>query len=122
MDKGPFVRRDNLRTKGWEGLEVMDYTEGGSFNSSLAAVTVPPGGRHSEAWSSRSEKFYLVVHGSVNFLVERESQLLGVGDLCIVRKGQTFSYINDTSEPARLILIHTPMFDLADEHFVLENP
>lgn len=122
MDKGSFVRRESLRAKAWEGLEVVDYTKGESFNSSLAVVTVPPGGRHPEAWSARSEKFYLVVHGSVTFFVERESQQLGVGDLCIVRKGQTFSYINDTSEPARLILIHTPMFDLADEHFVLESP
>jgi hypothetical protein len=40
------------------------------------------------------------------------------GDFCFVAKGRRFSYSNDSSRLAILILVHTPSFDLRDEVFV----
>ena len=48
--------------------------------------------------------------------MEKEYQL-EQGDICIIKKGQKFSYTNESSEDVKLLLVHTPMFDLKEEVF-----
>lgn len=40
------------------------------------------------------------------------------GDFCLVKRGRRFSYSNESSEVATLVLVHTPSFDLREEVFV----
>jgi mannose-6-phosphate isomerase-like protein (cupin superfamily) len=112
-----IVTHDSLRPIAFDGLRIFDYTATQSLSSSLAVVEVPPNARHAVAFSKRSDKYYLVTKGEVRFVLEGTEFDLGVGDFCLVRCGQRFSYSNDRSEMAMLVLVHTPMFSLENEVF-----
>jgi mannose-6-phosphate isomerase-like protein (cupin superfamily) len=101
----------------FEGLRILDYTAGLETSSSMAEVTVPPGARHRKARSTRSDKYYYTISGQVEFKVDGKVLGLETGDVCIVPKGQRFSYQNREEETARLLLIHTPSFDPDSEVF-----
>ena len=113
-----IVRRDSVQPFDFEGLSIRDYTTGLDTRSSLAVIEVPPGARHREAWSARSEKCYYVAAGSVRFLVDGETCDLKAGDFCLVRQGQRFAYENPTETTATLVLVHTPRYDAESERFV----
>jgi mannose-6-phosphate isomerase-like protein (cupin superfamily) len=51
-------------------------------------------------------------------MLDGETHQLNPGDCCIVLQGHRFSYENTTQETAKIILIHTPSFDLKSEVFV----
>lgn len=113
-----LVRRNSLEPINFDGLSIFDYTANMELGSSLASIAVPPGGRHPRAWSRRSDKYYFVTEGRVQFTVDYKTEELAEGDFCFVRQGLVFSYENVTNRPASLILVHTPMFDLSAEVFV----
>lgn len=112
------VRKASLEPIEFKGLRIFDYTAGDSLSSSLAVVEVPAGASHPEAWSKKSDKYYLLTEGRVEFVVEGESTILEAGDLCLIRRGERFSYNNGSDRTVRLVVVHTPMFRLEDEHFV----
>jgi len=116
-----IVNRDSIEPTNFDGIQVLDYTAGINVSSSLAVMKVPPGGRHREAYSSRSDKYYYVALGDVQFTVEGLGHRLCAGDFVLVRRGQHFSYTNVTSETTTLILVHTPSFDMKSEVFVGER-
>jgi mannose-6-phosphate isomerase-like protein (cupin superfamily) len=113
-----IVRRASVEPIDFGGLQILDYTVGRDAGSSLAVIEVPPGGRHQEAYSQRSDKYYYIVAGQVSFSLNGEEHDLIEGDLCVVDKGQRFSYVNRTPDAARLLLVHTPTFQLDSEVFV----
>jgi mannose-6-phosphate isomerase-like protein (cupin superfamily) len=102
----------------FNGLEILDYTadiEG--LAASMAAIDIPAGASHAPSWSKRSDKYYLVVAGSIRFTLDGEEFDLDAGDFCLVKQGRKFSYRNVRSHLARLVLVHTPPFDLESEVF-----
>ena len=101
----------------FEGLAIADYTAGKDLSSSIAEIAVPPGARHPRAYSKRSDKYYYVVSGHLEFDVDGRSFGLDPGDVCIILKGQRFSYRNTSEQPAKVVLVHTPSFDLESEAF-----
>jgi mannose-6-phosphate isomerase-like protein (cupin superfamily) len=113
-----IIARSSLTPIDFGGLRIFDYTAQSGLDASLALIEVPPGARHAEAWSKRSDKYYLVIRGEVRFVLERQSTLLVVGDCCLVKQGQRFSYSNDGVAAAALVLFHSPSFDLDAEVFV----
>jgi mannose-6-phosphate isomerase-like protein (cupin superfamily) len=113
-----IINKTSLEPFDFEGLEICDYTARRDTSSSLAEITIPSGVQHREAWSRRSDKYYYVVSGTVRFIVDGEAHQLDPGDCCIVLQGHRFSYENTTTETAKIILIHTPSFDLKSEVFV----
>lgn len=112
-----FISRSSMSPIDFHGLRIFDYTAGQSLGSSVAAIEVAPGVRHAEAWSRRSDKYYLVTRGQVQFTLDGEPHELSAGDFCFVRCGRRFSYSNESPEPATLVLVHTPSFDLREEVF-----
>ena len=112
------VRHDTIEPIEFGGLQIFDYTAESSLGSSLAMIEVPPGASHDEAWSRRSDKYYLVVTGEIQFSLAGETFPLGPRDFCFVERGRRFAYRNDGSSPATLVLVHTPGFDLESEVFV----
>jgi mannose-6-phosphate isomerase-like protein (cupin superfamily) len=112
-----IVRGSSISPIHFGGLRIFDYTAGKELESSMALIDVPPGARHAEAWSERSDKLYLVVEGELGFVLDGEAAQLGKGDFCFVRRGRRFSYANASARAAKLVLVHTPSFDLASEHF-----
>ena len=113
-----FLSRSAMSPIDFEGLRIFDYTAGRPLGSSFAAIEVAPGARHAEAWSRRSDKYYLVSSGEVRFVLDGEPHAMKAGDFCFVKQGRRFSYSNESSELAILVLVHTPSFDLGEEVFV----
>ena len=93
------------------GLSIRDYTAEKHTSSSFAVIEVPPGVSHPEAWSKRSDKYYYVVSGAVEFVDSGVTHTLFEGDFCLVPQGSRFSYRNTDNTPATLCLFHTPSFD-----------
>lgn len=112
-----IIKHDAVNLIEFDGLKIFDYTTGQKYSSSLAEISVPVGVRHKRARSKRSDKYYYVAHGHVSFTVDNETAGLSTGDVCIIRQGQCFSYVNNGIENAKLILVHTPGFDLKSEVF-----
>jgi mannose-6-phosphate isomerase-like protein (cupin superfamily) len=115
--KGMIIKREAIKPIEFDKLKIIDYTAGQENSSSFAEITVPVGVSHKLSWSNRSDKYYYVVKGKVNFTVNEESNNLSSGDVCIVPKGKRFSYTNTDSSEAILILVHTPNFKLECEVF-----
>jgi mannose-6-phosphate isomerase-like protein (cupin superfamily) len=116
-----LLSRSELSPIDFHGLRIFDYTAGESLGSSVAVIEVAPGARHAEAYSRRSDKYYLVSGGQVRFVLDGETHVLKAGDFCLVKQGRRFSYSNETSALATLVLVHTPSFDLREEVFVDEG-
>ena len=113
-----IIRRSALQRIDFGGLSILDYTAEADLGSSLATIEVPPSVRHAKALSRKSDKYYFVTHGQVRFMVGDDIADLTTGDFCLVRRGTVFSYENLNREPAGLLLVHTPAFDLGAEVFV----
>ncbi len=112
-----IVRQRTLEPIDFGGLKIFDYTADAKLGSSLALIEAPPGATHEEAWSRRSDKYYLVVSGEIRFSLQGQDFPLGPGDFCFVEQGKRFAYRNVNSSPATLVLVHSPSFDLESEVF-----
>jgi mannose-6-phosphate isomerase-like protein (cupin superfamily) len=112
------VSRGSIAPLEFDGLRIFDYTAGRASSSSIAMIEVPPGARHAEAWSRRSDKYYLLSSGEIDFMLDGESRTMKAGDFCFVARGRRFSYANRSGMLATLVLVHTPSFDLREEVFV----
>ncbi len=113
-----IIRKDSLDPIEFDGLTIVDYTAGRELRSSMAVIDVPAGAAHAEAWSKRSDKYYLVIDGAIDFSLQGERHSLEAGDFVFVEQGQRFSYANNATAVARLVLVHTPNFDLDSEVIV----
>ncbi len=113
-----IIKHEEIEPIEFDKLKIIDYTAGQDSSSSFAEITVPIGISHKISWSNRSDKYYYISKGNVNFTVDEESYYLSPGDVCIIPKGHRFSYTNTGSTEAVLILVHTPSFRLEYEVFV----
>ncbi len=111
------IAKDSIVPFDFEGLQIVDYTSESNASSSLAEITVLPGVSHPRAYSKRSDKYYYVASGHVEFIVEDKVSELIAGDVCVIPRGQRFSYRNSSKENAKLVLVHTPSLDLECEVF-----
>ena len=112
-----IIKHEAINPIEFDKLKIIDYTAGQDNSSSFAEINVPVGVSHKLSWSSRSDKYYYVVRGNVIFTVNEKSDTLSAGDVCIIPKGDRFSYTNTGSSNAILILVHTPNFKLECEGF-----
>ncbi|MBH8572015.1 cupin domain-containing protein [Nostocaceae cyanobacterium CENA369] len=112
-----ILKSETLAPFNFEGLSILDFTAGLNTSSSVARISVLPNTYHRQAWSKRSDKYYYVLSGQLNFILDEQENILKAGDLCIVAQGQKFSYVNRTNQPVEILLIHTPDFDINAEVF-----
>lgn len=110
-----IVRQADVIPFDFYGLEIRDYTARQEGSSSVAEIIVPSGASHPETWSKRSDKYYYLISGQILFQDDNGPITLNVGDLCIIKRGQHFSYTNNSPKPAKMILVHTPSFDIESE-------
>ncbi|MBN2050798.1 MAG: cupin domain-containing protein [Spirochaetales bacterium] len=113
-----IVRKNDVQSFDFGGLEIFDYTAGCEEQSSFAVIHVEPKVRHQLSWSKRSDKYYYVVRGRVEFLIQDTKVTLEEGDFCIVRQGEKFYYHNTSDERVTLVLVHTPHFILEEEVYL----
>ena len=112
-----FIRQEEIKPIEFDKLKIIDYTAGKETNSSFAEIIVPVGISHKVSWSKRSDKYYYVIQGNVDFMIGEDRRKLFSGDVCIIPKGVRFSYANNGPGDAKLILVHTPSFQLEFEVF-----
>ena len=112
-----IIKHEEIKPIEFDKIKIIDYTAGQENSSPFAEITVPVDAKHKFSRSNRSDKYYYVVQGNVNFTVDKESNDLSPGDVCIIPKGRRFCYINTGSIEAILILVHTPSFKLECEIF-----
>jgi mannose-6-phosphate isomerase-like protein (cupin superfamily) len=110
-----IVRHADVIPFDFYGLEIRDYTARREGSSSIAEIIVPSGASHPEAWSKRSDKYYYLISGQILFSIDDTHVIFNAGDLCIIKQGQHFSYTNNSLNSAKMILVHTPSFDLESE-------
>jgi mannose-6-phosphate isomerase-like protein (cupin superfamily) len=112
-----IVRGETLEPIEFDGLSIFDYTAVAKTDSSMAVIEVPSGATHRESWSRRSGKYYLVISGRIQFILDGNEISLASRDFCFVEQGKRFSYRNDGPSMAVLVLVHTPSFDIESEVF-----
>lgn len=111
------IERESLKAFEFDGLEIRDYTAAKPGSSSIAEIIVPAGARHKRAWSRRSDKYYYIIDGKLGFTVDNQEAYLSSGDLIAIRQGMRFSYENRAGVAAKVLLVHTPAFELSDDVF-----
>ncbi len=112
-----IIRKEEVNAIDFDGLRIFDYTSKCKEKSSFAIINVPPGVSHKLSWSKRSDKFYYVINGKIDFAINDDNFILNKGDFCIIKKGDKFRYKNNFNEVVSLILVHTPGFELNEEVF-----
>jgi len=112
-----IIGRDAVAAFDFGGLSIRDYTADLDSSSSFAVISVPPGAAHGETWSKRSDKYYYIASGSIEFIDAGQTHELVAGDFCLVGKGERFSHRNTSAMPATVCLFHTPSFDMDSEVF-----
>ena len=112
-----IIRKEHAVKIDFDGLNIMDYTSGLDELSSFAVINVPKNVRHKLSWSKRSDKYYYVIEGEIKFSIDSDIVVLYQGDFCIIKKGTRFFYHNESDHDVRLILVHTPDFDINEEVF-----
>ncbi|MBN2442186.1 MAG: cupin domain-containing protein [Spirochaetales bacterium] len=112
-----LMRKEDMTAIDFSGLNILDYTAEYNEKSSFAVIKVPPHVSHQLSWSTRSDKYYYVMDGTIDFTINDEDYSLNKGDFCIIKKGETFNYRNNSEDEVSLILVHTPHFMLDKEVF-----
>ena len=94
------------------GIQIRDYTSGLLDGASVAQIIVPQGAAHRKAKSTRSDKLYVGIDGTVTFSVKGKPVALEPMDLLVVEKDEWFEYWNASDNIAVLLLVHVPSFDV----------
>lgn len=121
MSKAQCIRRTEVQPFAFGDLQIFDYRPGCETSASVALVQLKPGIAHGRTRSTRSDKYYYVLAGLVEFEVGEIIYWLSQGDLLIIPRGIWFDYRNSGPEPVTLLLIHTPPFRLEAEEFASEK-
>jgi mannose-6-phosphate isomerase-like protein (cupin superfamily) len=112
-----ILRSKTITPFDFEGLSIRDFTSPLDTSSSVAHISVLPLTHHRRAWSRECDKYYYIISGQLQFVVDGAEHTLNSGDLCIVPKRHKFSYSNNSETPVDLLLFHTPKFNLDAEIF-----
>ena len=112
-----LIKKEQVVKIDFDGLNIFDYTSSCNESSSFAIIKVPKNIRHKVSWSKKSDKYYYVIEGKIEFIIDAKTLILKQGDFCIIKKGSKFSYHNASESVVMLILVHTPNFDLNEEVF-----
>ena len=96
-------------------LIIRELSPQGYETLSVAEVRVPPGAVHPKGRSTKSDKLYICIGGTVTFDLNGESKLLTPLDVLLIPVSEWFTYRNDASVESRLLLVHTPPFEIASE-------
>ena len=112
-----IIKENEVEQFDFDGLKITDYTAKLDENSSFATISVLPQISHKLSWSKRSNKYYYIITGKINFIINDKEYVLSNGDLCVIKKGEKFKYKNSSNKIVKMILVHTPNFKLDREVF-----
>ena len=91
-------------------FKAVGATTGGRF--SLMDRTLPPHGRPPAAHRHpETAEMFLVLEGTLTFILDGERQAVDAGGCVIVSEGASHTFVNDFDAPARTLIIHAPALD-----------
>lgn len=111
------VAYNEVKPFDFKGLQIRELTPKNLSSASIAEIEVAPEVGHPGARSTRSDKIYICLEGTVAFDVGSKKVILKPKDTLLVHKGEWFSYHNLEHRVARILMVHVPPFDLASEEF-----
>jgi mannose-6-phosphate isomerase-like protein (cupin superfamily) len=88
---GMAIRGAVLPVIDFGGLLIRDYTADLGLSSSVASIEVPVGARHALAFSTKCDKYYVVLDGEIDFTLDGAASKLAAGDFCHVPRGGKFN-------------------------------
>ncbi len=121
MPKALCIRRSAAQPRAFGDLQIFDYLPGQDRTASVALIQVKAGAVHGRSRSTRSDRYCYVLNGLVEFDVDRITYWLAQGDLLVIPRGEWYNYRNAGSDPATLLVFHTPPFELDAEEFAGER-
>jgi len=107
--KYKFVK-DEAYKFGWQGLEVLSYSEKEDF-SFASAATFNVTERHGKCKNTVSNRVYYVIEGSGKFVIEGKEVAVKATDVVIIPKNTVYDYMGKM----KLFLVHTPAYDPKNE-------
>ena len=110
-----YVKYSNINPFQFYDLVIRELSPEGYETLSVAEVRVPPGAAHPTARSTKSDKLYVCIEGTIIFELNGDSKRLAPLDVLLIPATEWFTYSNDAGVEARLLLVHTPPFDIASE-------
>ena len=113
-----FRKRDQVPVSRFGALRIRDYWPEREYSASVALVEVDQGAAHPQALSHRSDKYYFVVAGGVEFTVDGETSTLSPGDAVYIPRETSFSYRNTGKSITELLLVHVPHFEFEEEQIL----
>ena len=102
----------------FHGLAIRELAPEGYPALSVAEVKVPQGATHPTARSTTSDKVYIGIEGVVTFAIDGEAIHLSPMDVLLIPASSWFAYTNDGGVEGRMLVVHTPPFDIAREELM----
>lgn len=68
--KQMIIKKNEVDAIDFNGLEIFDYTAKPNEKSSFAVIKVKPDISHQLSWSTRSDKYYYILNGSLEFYID----------------------------------------------------
>jgi uncharacterized cupin superfamily protein len=91
-------------------FKAVGATTGGRF--SLMDRTLPPHGRPPAAHRHPGTvEMFLVLEGSLTFILDGERATVDAGGCVIVSEGAAHTFVNESDAPTRTLIIHAPALD-----------
>lgn len=91
---------------GWNGLKGWAYNSKDDFNNASAAY-FEVDGSHGKVKTTKSDRVYLVLDGSGEFIIDEKIIKVEKMDVIIVPKNTPYDY----KGKMKLFLVHCPAFD-----------
>ena len=112
-----YIKLQNLMPFDFMGLEIRDSGLESLTSASVALINVPPGASHAKAKSTKSDKLYTCLSGTLVFTIDGARIEIEPFGLLVIPQGEWFEYGNQGENTATVLLVHVPPFDLASEVF-----
>ena len=105
----PFVTKD-----GSEIRSILDRTNSGAANQSLAEATLPPGGATEAHRHPRTEEIYYILRGAGLMRVGAAERAVGPGDAILIPPGSVHQIRNAAAEPLVFLCCCAPPYSHED--------
>lgn len=105
----PFTTKD-----GSEIRSILDRTNSGAANQSLAEATLPSGGATEAHRHPRTEEIYYILRGAGRMHLQGEERVVGPGDGILIPPGSLHQIRNIGTEPLVFLCCCAPPYSHED--------
>lgn len=108
-------RYNEIRPYQFADLWLRELSPDAMAAGSIAEVTLPIGVERRSRVSQKVDRVYVGLSGDVQFTVDGQTFLVGVGDVVHIAQGEEYGFFNGGQEEARLLLFRSPAPSIPEE-------